>query len=83
MQINGFAMVIRQTNGFNWHWKFFIALFEQFHHFTCEFSWGNSVEKFAMVIYTYTVPITMEDFTVRNIVFQRTLMASTGTRSLL
>ena len=76
-------MVISQTNGFNWHWKFFIALFEQFHHFTCEFSWGNSVEKFAMVICTYTVPITMEDFTVRNIVFQRTLMASNGTRSLL
>ena len=62
-------MVIRQINGLNWHKKSFLVIFEQFHNFSGEFSYRNSVEKFAMVICTYSVHITMEDFRVRNIVF--------------
>ena len=68
-QINGFAMVIRQINGFNRHQKYSLVIFEQFHHFSCKFSCQNSIEKFAMVICTYSVHITMEDFSVRNVVF--------------
>ena len=69
-QINGFAMVIRQINGFNWHWKYSLVLFEQFHHFSCKFSFRKSIEKFAMVICTYSVHITMEDFRVREVDFK-------------
>ena len=68
-QINGFPMVLRQTIGFNWHLKFSLVLFEDFHQCTCEFSCRNSVEKFAMLICTYSVHITMKDFRVSNIVF--------------
>ena len=69
-QINGFAMVIRQINGFNWHWKSSLVLFEQFHHFSCKFSFRNSIEKFAMVICTCSVHITMEDSRVRKVDFK-------------
>ena len=62
-------MVIREIYGLNWHKKFSLVLFEQFHRFSFEFSCRNSIEEFAMVICTYSVHITMEDFMVRNIVF--------------
>ena len=59
-------MVISQTNGFNWHWKCSIALFEQLHHFSCEFAaeidLKNSPWLYVRIAY-------MEDFKVRNIVF--------------
>ena len=42
--------------------SFFLVLFEQFHHFSTEFSSRNRIEKFVMVICTYSVHITMEDF---------------------
>ena len=44
------------------------VLFEKFHHLICELWCRNSTEKFAMVICTYSVHITMEDFRDRNIV---------------
>ena len=46
-----------------------LVLFEQFHHFRCEFSCRNSTEKFAMVICTYSIRITMGDSKVRNSVY--------------
>ena len=61
-------MVITQIHGFDYYKKSFLVIFEKFHHFSCEFWCRNSVEKFAMVICTYSVHITMEDFRVRNIV---------------
>ena len=45
------------------------VIFEQFHHFSTEFSCRNNVENFASVMCTYSVHITMEDFKARNIVF--------------
>ena len=60
-------MVIRQTSGFNCHWRCSLVLSEDFHDFITEFSCRNSIEKFAMVICTYSVHISMEDFRVRNI----------------
>ena len=62
-------MVITQINGFNCYKKSSLVIFEQFHHFSTEFSCRNNVEKFVMVICTYSVHITMEDFRARNIVF--------------
>ena len=55
--------------GLNWQKKFSLVIFEQFHHFRCEFSCRNSTEKFAMVICTYSVQITMEDSKVINSVY--------------
>ena len=62
-------MVITQINGFDFYKKSSQVIFEQFHHFSIEFSCRNNVEKFVMVICTYSVHITMEDFRARNIVF--------------
>ena len=62
-------MVIKQINGLNWHQKSSLVIFEQFHNFTGEFSCRNSIEKPAMVICTYSVHITIEDFRVTNGVF--------------
>ena len=62
-------MVIRQIYGLNWHWRSSLVLFEQFHQLTCEFSCRNSIEEFAMVICTYGVHVTIEDFRARNMVF--------------
>ena len=82
-QINGFAMVMSKRNSFNWHQKSSLVLFEQFHLFSCKFSSRNSIKKFSMVICTYSVHITIEDFRVRMVDFKPNKWLQLASKRLL